>query len=153
MLNIYFGSTENEIFNPSVYFDNRHEPEWLINALSKEMIHDIDKSEVVGPNLIQSPVLGPISPERLSGGVKALMLMAFDESEKIFNASACGDNCAKWILKIAESKELTVTLHNIMSFKDLPFKAKILNNGKMLDSYNDYIFAADEALHDNGKAI
>lgn len=28
-----------------------------------------------------------------------LMLMAFDESGKVFNASACGDNCAKWILE------------------------------------------------------
>lgn len=49
--------------------------------------------------MIDSPVRGPISTKELSGGVKTLMLMAFDESGKVFNASACGDNCAKWILE------------------------------------------------------
>lgn len=49
--------------------------------------------------MIDSPVLGPISTKELSGGVKPLTLMAFDESGKVFNASACGDNCAKWILE------------------------------------------------------
>jgi hypothetical protein len=69
------------------------------------MIKDVDKSEVVGPHLIQSPVLGPISPRELSGGVKTLLLLAFDNSGKIFNATACGDNCAKWILEIAQNKD------------------------------------------------
>ena len=146
MLNIYFGNLENEIFNPSVYFDNRHESEWLIESLSREMIADVDKSEVVGPNLIESPVLGPIPPERLSGGVKTLMLMAYDNSGNVFNASACGDNCAKWILKIAEEKDLTVTLHNIMSFKDLPFRAKIQNTGEVIDDYMEYILTAESLL-------
>ncbi|WP_405755292.1 DUF4869 domain-containing protein [Anaerovibrio slackiae] len=41
------------------------------------MIFDVDKSKVIGANLIESPVLGPIPPERLSGGVKTLLLMAF----------------------------------------------------------------------------
>lgn len=54
--------------------------------------------------MIESPVLGPISPKDLSGGVKTLMLMAFADQEKVFNASACGDNCAKWILKIDKKK-------------------------------------------------
>ena len=50
--------------------------------------------------------------------------MAFDDSgKKIFNASACGDNCAKWILRIAGKKNLTINLHHIMDFgKD--FEAK-----------------------------
>ena len=65
MLSIHFGSTEKEIFNPSIYFNNRHEPEWLTTPLAKEMIRDIDKSEVSGPFLIQSPVLGPIPPEQI----------------------------------------------------------------------------------------
>lgn len=46
------------------------------------MIRDIDKSDVIGVHLIESPVLGPISPKDLSGGVKTLMLMAFADQEK-----------------------------------------------------------------------
>ena len=33
--------------------------------MAKRMIKDVDKSEVVGPHLIQSPVFGPISPREL----------------------------------------------------------------------------------------
>ena len=39
------------------------------------MIRDVDRSEVIGSNLIQSPVLGAISPVQLSGGVKTLILI------------------------------------------------------------------------------
>ena len=46
--------------------------------------------------------------------MKTLMLMAFDQSGKVFNASACGENCAKWILSIGESKDLTINLRHIM---------------------------------------
>ena len=95
MLKVYLGSCDNEIYNPPVYFINQYEDKWLITDLAKEMIKDVDKSEVVGPRLIQSRVLGPISPRELSGGVKTLLLMAFDESGRFFNATACGDNCAK----------------------------------------------------------
>lgn len=35
---------------------------------------------------------GPISTKEISGGVKTLILMAFDKSVRIFNASSCGDS-------------------------------------------------------------
>lgn len=100
MLNIYLGKMDEAIYYPPTYFDNRYEDEWITEELSVEMIRDVDRSAVVSSHLIESPVLGPISVKELSGGVKTLMLMAFDDSGKVFNASACGDNCAKWILKI-----------------------------------------------------
>ena len=58
MLNIYLGDMENAIYHPPVYFDNTYEDEWITNELSIRMIKDIDKSEVVGSHLIESPVLG-----------------------------------------------------------------------------------------------
>ena len=100
MLNIYLGKMDEAIYYPPTYFDNRYEDEWITEELSVKMIRDVDRSVVVSSHLIESPVLGPISVKELSGGVKTLMLMAFDDSGKVFNASACGDNCAKWILKI-----------------------------------------------------
>ena len=80
------------------------------------MIKDIDRSDVVGTHLIQSPVLGPISTKEISGGVKTLILMAFDKSGRIFNASACGDNCAKWIVELGKKADLTINLHHVMDF-------------------------------------
>ena len=106
------------------------------------MIKDVDKSEVISPHLIQSPVLGPISVKEISGGVKTLILMAFDQTGKVFNASACGDNCAKWILKIGTQKNLTINLRHIMDFGEDDFEIKILNTGEMVHNMEQFVRAA-----------
>lgn len=139
MLNIYLGNMEKTIHHPPTYFDNRYEDEWITNDLSVRMIKDVDQSDVVGPHLIQSPVLGPISAKDLSGGVKTLMLLAFDQSGKVFNASACGDNCAKWILEIGKLKELTINLRHIMDFGDGEFEIKILNTGEVVHNMSEFV--------------
>lgn len=140
MLKIVFGDVENSVYHPPTYFDNRYEDEWITNPLAVEMIKDIDKSEVVGVHLIVSPVLGPISTKEISGGVKTLILMAFDESGRIFNASACGDNCAQWIVKIGKRKNLTINLHHVMDFSSVDdFDALIVNTGTVVHSYGEYL--------------
>lgn len=58
------------------------------------MVLDVDKSEVLSPYCIQSPVLGQIPPTGLSGRVKAL-IMALKTDWEIW-ATACGNNCAKY---------------------------------------------------------
>ena len=97
MLNIYFGDMPEAVYNTAVYFNYTYEDEWLTSDFAKEVIKKIDKSNVLGPHAIESPVLGVIPPENLSGGTKTLLLMANDP-EKVFNASTCGDNCAPFIL-------------------------------------------------------
>ena len=102
MLNIYFGEMEEAIYNPAVYFKNTYDPEWFETELARKMVEDIDHSNILSSECISSPVLGQIPPERLSGGVKTLLLI-LNEPDKIFNASACGDNCAKWLLEIGKT--------------------------------------------------
>ena len=113
--------------------------QWITDPLSVEMIKDVDKSEVIGPHLIESPVLGPISPKELSGGVKTLMLMAFDENDRVFNASACGDNCSKWILKIGREKDLIINLRHIMDFGKEEFTARILNTDQIVYTMKEFV--------------
>lgn len=145
MLKIIFGEVNNAVYHPPTYFDNQYEDEWILEPLTVEMIKDIDKSEVVSSHLIQSPVLGPISTKEISGGVKTLILMAFDTTGKIFNASACGDNCAKWIVEISKKKDLTINLHHVMDFSSVGiFNAEILNTGREIHCYSEYL---KEALH------
>lgn len=141
MLKIYFGDMENEVYNPPTYFLNQYADEWITSELSKEMILDVDKSTVISARVIDSPVLGAITPRELSGGVKTLILMAYDKSNYVFNASACGDNCAKWIQEIAREKDLTITLHHIMHFEGA-FEAEILNEGNMVHSIREYVLSA-----------
>ena len=143
MLSIYLGQMEEAIYYPPAYFNNTYDDEWITDPLTVEMIKkDVDKSEVIGPHLIESPVLGPISVKEISGGVKTLILMAFDDSGRIFNASACGNNCAKWILEIGKRKDLTINLRHIMNFGKEPFEIKILNNGEMVHDLDRFIAVA-----------
>ena len=144
MLSIYLGELDDAIYHPPTYFDNRYDDEWITAPLSVDMIRNIDQSEVISSHLIDSPVLGPISVKELSGGVKTLILMAFDESGRIFNASACGDNCAKWIIKISESKDLTINLRHIMDFGNQDFEAKILNTGDIVHNMLEFVDIAGE---------
>lgn len=142
MLSIYLGQMEEAIYYPPAYFNNTYDDEWITDPLTVEMIKDVDKSEVIGPHLIESPVLGPISVKEISGGVKTLILMAFDDSGRIFNASACGNNCAKWILEIGKRKDLTINLRHIMNFGKGPFEIKILNNGEIVHDLDRFIAVA-----------
>ena len=139
MLNVYLGRMEEAVYYPPVYFNNRYEDEWITDKQSVEIIRDVDKSDVVSAHLIESPVLGPISPKELSGGVKTVLLMLFDETGKTFNASVCGDNCAKWILKIAESRDLIINLRHIMEFGDDEFEMKILNTGEVVHNMLEFV--------------
>lgn len=130
MLHIYFGdyNEQNYIFDPDTWFDNQADRKWLMDDLSKKMIRDVDQSEVISENLIQSSRLGPIPTQWLSGGVKTLILIDHDP-DHIFNASACGDNCAKWLLEIGKQKDVLVRLGHIMNFGEDPFDIHIENTG------------------------
>ncbi|MBR2188769.1 MAG: DUF4869 domain-containing protein [Eubacterium sp.] len=138
MLNIIFGDIdlENYIFDPDTFFNNTYEDLWITDALTVRMIRDIDRSEVVGPHLIESPFLGPISTERLSGGVKTLILINNDP-EHVFNASACGDNCAKWLLEIGRHKDIVVRLGHFMDFGEEELEIRVANTGFIAHSCHE----------------
>ena len=131
MLRVWFGDRENVIYNTSVFFKNKYNPEWLVDDFARKIIADVDYSEVIDVNTIKSPVLGTISPLQLSGGVKALILMKHMPG-KIFNASNCGDNCAKWLLELGQKQDFTVNLYHIMNFGEGDFDIRILNHNKLI---------------------
>ena len=95
--------------------------------------------------LIDSPVLGKIPPTMLSGGTKTLLLM-LNEPEKVFNASTCGDNCAKWILEIAKRQDLTINLGHLMDFGSGYFEIEILNTGQIVNDMVSLIPIAHDCL-------
>ena len=143
MLTIIYGDESNCVYNTNVYFKNTYEPEWFETELAKQIVREVDDSEVLSSECIQSPVLGQIPPERLSGGVKTLLLI-LNEPEKIFNASTCGDNCAKWLLKIAETEDRTVNLRHLMRFEAEPFNIRILNTKQIVHTMEELVSIAGE---------
>ena len=138
MLNVFFGNMPEAVYNTAVFFKNDYEDEWITDSLVKEMIRDVDHSEVIDNGVIDSPVLGKIPPLGLSGGVKTLILVLF-EPGIVFNASTCGDNCAKWLLRIAASEDRTVNLRHIMDFGDEPFEIRIRNTGDVVHSMKELV--------------
>lgn len=143
MLSIYFGDMPEAIYNTSVYFQNQYADSWVTSDLSKQMIQDVDHSKVISAQLIESPVLGAIPPTQLSGGVKTLILMAYDKKH-IFNASTCGDNCAKWILAMGKDKKLVINLRHLMDFGKEPFKIKVLNTNRIVHNMSELVAEAGQ---------
>ena len=141
MLNVYFGNMPEAVYNTAVFFKNDYEDEWIVDPFVKEMIRDVDRSEVLDSGVIDSPVLGMIPPLNLSGGVKTLILVKF-EPEKIFNASTCGDNCAKWLLRIAEQEDRTVNLRHIMDFGEGSFKIRVQNDDCIVHNMEELVDVA-----------
>lgn len=90
----------------SPIFESIFDFENLTTDLAKMIVREIDKSEVISANLIQSPVLGPISPLQLSGGCKAVLL-ALTEDQMISSVNL-GDNCMEPLLKVSEIKDVYV---------------------------------------------
>ena len=138
MLNVYFGDMPDAIYNTAVYFKNTYRDKWITDEYSRRMIKDVDRSEVMSESVIQSPVLGSITPLQLSGGVKTLMLIKFDR-QHVFNASTCGDNCAKWILDMAKDRKIVINLHHVMDFGTGEFKIRVMNSGNIAHNMAELI--------------
>ena len=145
MLNIFYGDMPGAVFNTAAYFKYDYEDSWIVDPFVKKMIFDVDRSAVIDSGVIDSPVLGKIPPTGLSGGVKTLILVKFNK-EKVFNASTCGDNCAKWFLEIARDEERTINLRHLMDFGDGPFTIRILNTNEIVHSKRELVPIAGEIV-------
>lgn len=138
MLYISVGAFDKDcIVNVKETFDFRKKQEWFQREDVRRVIRNIDKTEVVDGECLKSPILGIISPERLSTGCKAVILMIMYDNYKVY-ATKCGDNCASDILKIAETKDLTIVLHHIMRFPE-PFRAVVVESGVEVRSLEEFV--------------
>lgn len=145
MLKIYFGDMDNVLHNVDTFFNNQYQYKWLEDDFVKEVIKDVDSSVVQSPECIMSPVLRQITPSKLSGGAKAVILMKY-LPDRIINASNCGNNCAKWILKLGCEKDLTINLNHIMEFPEDNFDIFILNNGQTVHNMAQMVETATDFI-------
>ena len=140
MLKIIYGDVPEAIYNTSVYFNNTYLDKWITDDFAKKIIKKIDKAEVLSPQAVDSKALGVIPVTKISGGTKTLLLI-LNEPDKIFNASTCGDNCAPYILKIADllKQDITINLHHIMDFGDKNFTIEILNTHTIVHNMKELV--------------
>ena len=147
MLYISFKETEDTLRGIDGYFNYNYEEEWFDNDLVKQMVKDVDKSEVISSECIKSPVLGQIPPTKLSGGVKVLIVLLMEPELEQY-ATSCGDNCAEWILKISEMQDIHIVLHHIMKFPR-DFEAVCVDNGVKIHTREDYIQCVTDCFYDD----
>ncbi len=141
MLHIYFGEMKNANYGPD-WFKANYDLAWLKDQFVQTIIKDVDKSEFVDGLIINSPVLGPIPPERLSGGLQTL-IMIYEKPDLIFDATSCGENCAKWLLEIGKTKDVTINLNYLMKFTNADsFEVHIENENRTITSREEYVMTA-----------
>ncbi len=141
MLSIYFGEKENVMHGPS-WFRFNYRPEWFKDPLVQKMLADVDRSEYAGGELIQSTVLGPIPPERLSGGLQTLISI-YKRPDLMFNATSCGENCAKWLTEIGKIEDIRINLRYFMPFDGCePLEIRIINEDVIVTNMSEYTHIA-----------
>lgn len=140
MLYIHFGPLNNgkELFNPNRYFNRALQSDMHLvdNDFAKEVLMGVEGTKVISNFVIETKYIGTVSSEKISGGVKSILLMQRCP-EVVVDATNCGDNCAEWIQKLARQQDVTITMYEFMEFTE-PFEAICLNNGNKMNSREDY---------------
>lgn len=136
MLKFTFREPEKLTYSIDAYFNSWYDKEWFNDELVKQIVLDVDKTEIVGPNLAISPVFGAMPPTKISGGAKALILAL--KTDMVIWGTACGDNCAKWFIEIGKLKDVIVYLTYPMKFP-CDFDAVCLDDGKEIHSAKDFL--------------
>lgn len=137
MLHILFREDEREVRYTDSYFNNNFQDEWMEDKLVKQMIRDIDGSDLVSAQIVLSPVLGAIPVTQISGGAKAVILM-LKMPELLIHGNSCGDNCAEWITKIGKMQDIHVHLTYPMRFPD-EVELIVDDTDTYCDSYQAYV--------------
>lgn len=150
MLKIWFGKNypfEGVITRVDHFFDTRKKKEWFSDEFNQKMIYDVDHgTKVLKDFALENPLIGGMSPDKLSGGVKTLILIK-EMPDLIFDATNCGDNCFKWLFKMCETLDRTVVLRYQPIIPDVDTKFICLNDNSYVNDASemavksmDYLF-------------
>ena len=102
------------------------------------MLKDVDHSECTNYSNIVNPILGQIIPEKISGGVKALIVLY--KTDTVVDLVNCGENCQSWISKIASMKDIEVDMSGVdLTFKNYGINGICLNDNSTIADYKDWI--------------
>ena len=137
MLNIWLKEDNKTIRDVDSHFNLFKEKSWFEDDFVRKVIREIDKSEVISGEYIESPVFGGIPPAMLSGSAKALILMRMSPEFKVY-ATRCGDSCVPLILELAESQDVNIVLHHCMRFPN-GLRAIMMESGKEVHTDREFV--------------
>lgn len=140
MLNVWVkGFRKDCIITPGMYFNREKEKDWFNREDVREVIKEVDNTIVVKDEYLESPVFGGMSPDRLSQGCKAVILLYINPKCNVY-ASRCGDNCFPSILRLAEKTDVVITLHHMPNLPLTGFKAKMLDSGLIVNGWKELFY-------------
>lgn len=120
------------------YFDGYFKEEWVRNEWADRVLKEIDKSIFVAPKIVESPVLGTISHEWISGGSKQLIMMNM-EQDVVYDGDNLGDNCWPLLLELGKVRDIMMSLSYYPVFEWMQGGVvKLINNGMVVDSYRSF---------------
>lgn len=140
MMSISWGLTDECHYYIDAEFEEIVEMDWFDDPLVKEILADIDNCIIEGlrcVDLDDPKIKFPI--DELSTGSKGLiMLLKLDYDTFRIYGSAFGDNCTKWLLKIAKSRDFILELCHDMNFPEDDFEGFSLMQNRKYNDYEDY---------------
>ena len=136
-INVGFDFKDDCVISIDYYFKQYKTKEWFNTDIVKKIIKGIDNTIAVKDEYLESPIFGGMSPERLSTGCKAVILMAMTDMH--IYATRCGDNCVPYILEVAKTKDVEITLHHCMRFPKDGWEALIIETGKIVHSRKEFV--------------
>jgi len=141
MLKIYFGEIKGALEYPDFFFDRLFDKEYMLTKFSQDVVFHVDKSKVLGKNVIESPILGGISPRDLSTGVKNTLICRY-YSDRVVCFSFMGENCLNLLFKEIAVEGLNRTICSDILYVPYNYgyvgSIEILNSGRIVKDDRGY---------------
>lgn len=118
MLTLYpIPPKENYIFDSPGLFDRICNNYSLNDQFVKDLVYDVDDTEHISGSIFQSPVLGVIPPQQLSGGVKSVLCIYFyTQGYFVYDSTMFGGNCVEWIRRLSFERDFGIVLTHCLEF-------------------------------------
>lgn len=120
------------------YFALYKKPEWFSDPFVQEFLRVIDRSEVLFEEALKDYKGRGISTMMISTGCKTLCCIYF-HPDMIFYGSLLGDNCLPFLMRISDTKDITLVFEHYAVFKPEHFTDHIMMcNGERIMDIDDY---------------
>ncbi|GFH91449.1 hypothetical protein IMSAGC002_02705 [Lachnospiraceae bacterium] len=144
MIHILFGTIKRStaprqyIHDIDGFFDGYFCEQWMNNEWADRVLELIDKSILIAPKIVESPILGSISHEWISGGAKQLIMMNC-EQYIVYDGDNLGDNCWELLLELGQTKDIMMSLSYYPRFSWIPGgKVHILNSDITVTDFKSF---------------
>lgn len=122
--------------------------EWCSDPMVQQMVRDVDRTEWVTADIFSSPWLGTIDSNRLSGGVKGLILLLKATEPgmpRIFMDHLFGENCLDWMMRIGQITDFTILIAGSLAWRECkePIVGQTLS-GKPINCMRDMYVLIDQ---------